>query len=203
MELKSESDFCTKHWNVKYNMPQCMIGGNVCDDCWAGKRRWADYIFTWQLVADGIIKIVPDNYKKKEKEEAPLPDVVVDKFQGYESLYELTLTTTKDDPYELREWLTKIANSNMYMTIGYIYCIELTKAGLPHIHALLFSSNKYCDGTKIKKSLKYPYRYEMKRVKLPGNYYTYINKESENQLVIDYCLKKGIPQFEELIMGKK
>jgi len=125
----------------------------------------------------------------------PLPEVIVDKFAPYESLYELTLTTTVDDPYELRMSLDKIVKSAMFEVKGYIACIELTKNSLPHIHALLFSTRKYIDGSKIKKL--YKYRYECKRVRMPKNYYDYLNKEKNNPLVIDYCAKKGIPQIWE------
>lgn len=126
-----------------------------------------------------------------------LPQEVVDKFQPYTSLYELTLTINEDDVYTLREGFNKIVSSAMFELKGYIACIELTKAGLPHIHALLFSNKKYVDGSKIKKL--YKYRYECKRVRFPGNYYNYINKERDNPLVIDYCNIKGVPQTWELI----
>lgn len=131
---------------------------------------------------------------------APMPEQVVDQYAPFESLYELTLTTDVDDPYELRQALSRIVKSAMFEVKGYIACIELTRAGLPHIHALLFSKRKYIDGTKIKKL--YAKRYECKRVRLPGNYYAYINKEKDNPLVVDYCAKKGVQQlFEELILN--
>lgn len=113
---------------------------------------------------------------------------------NWESAYEVTLTTTKDDPYELRQWIQKIAKSAMYEVIDMPYCIELTQAGLPHIHAILYSKKKFIDGTKIKK-LKFPYRYECKRVKDLAAYKNYIIKEKNNPIIIEYCLKKGISQF--------
>jgi len=134
---------------------------------------------------------------KKPKIVNDLPVEVVDKFQPYESLYELTLTIDVDDVYTLRECFNKITSSAMFEIKGYIACVELTKSGLPHIHALLFSKKKYIDGSKIKKL--YKYRYECKRVRHPGNYYDYINKERDNPAVIDYCAAKGVDQLWELI----
>lgn len=128
----------------------------------------------------------------------PLPVEVVDKFQPYQSLYELTITIDIDDVYTLRESFNKIVRSAMFEVCGYIACIELTKSGLPHIHALLFSRLQYIDGSKIKKI--YKYRYQCKKVRMPGNYHDYINKERDNPVVNEYCLKKGVPQiWEELL----
>lgn len=113
----------------------------------------------------------------------------------YQSTYELTLTTTKDDPYELRTWSKKIADSKIFGVHDMPYCIELTKNGLPHIHALIYSTKKYIDGSKVKK-LGYPYRYECKRVIDLSAYNNYIIKEKNNTTIIEYCQRKGIPQFD-------
>lgn len=109
------------------------------------------------------------------------------------SIYELTLTIDKDDPYLLRDVLKRVVNSDMYEVKNWKACIELTKAGMPHIHAVLWSDRKYCDGTKIKKF--YPYRYEFKRVRDVRGYLNYIKKESGNVSIQEYCNRKGIPQF--------
>lgn len=111
----------------------------------------------------------------------------------YESIYELTITTTKDDPYELRQIIFKIAQSAMFEVVSCAACIELTKAGLPHIHAILYSKRKYLDASKIKRFT--PYRYELKRVRNESAYTEYIKKEKDNLTVSTYCEKKGIPQF--------
>lgn len=113
---------------------------------------------------------------------------------NWESAYEVTLTTTKDDPYELRQFIKKIADSAMFSVVDMPYCIELTEAGMPHIHAILYSKKRFIDASKIKK-LGFPYRYECKRVKNLDAYKNYIMKEKENPIIIDYCLKKGIEQF--------
>ena len=112
----------------------------------------------------------------------------------HESVYELTLTTTKDDPYELRAFLKKVCKSKMFNIVYWKASIELTKAGLPHIHAILYSSNKYCDATKIK-ALKYPYRYEFIKVRDENAYNNYIIKEKYNVDINMYCERKGIPQI--------
>lgn len=130
------------------------------------------------------------------------PQVKQDFQQNFASVYEVTLTTTKDDPYELRQWVKKIADSAMYGVVDMPYCIELTQAGLPHIHAILYSSKKYCDGTKLKK-LKFPYRYEFKRVRNLEQYVKYVHKENGNNLILDYCQRKGIQQFDNGVSKEK
>lgn len=128
-----------------------------------------------------------------DKKEQPVPQQAMQ--QDYKSVYEVTLTTTKDDPYELRQWIQKIAESKIYDVTDMPYCIELTEKGLPHIHAILYSKKKYCDGTKLK-SLKFPYRYEFKRVRHLDKYIEYVHKEKNNNIIIEYCQRKGIPQFD-------
>lgn len=113
---------------------------------------------------------------------------------NYQSIYEVTLTTTKDDPYELRQWIQKLAGSAMFDVVDMPYCFELTEAGMPHVHAILYSKKKWIDSTKIK-ALKFPYRYECKRVKNLAAYKNYIIKEKDNPIIIDYCNRKGIEQF--------
>lgn len=133
--------------------------------------------------------------KSKGKDQLPaLNNEQQDPIPAHKSTYELTLTTTKDDPYELRQWLKKIVSSRMFNVVKWKACFELTEAGLPHIHAILYSDNKYCDSSKIK-SLKYPYRYEMKPVRQLEAYNNYILKEKDNPIVQEYCLKKGITQI--------
>lgn len=141
--------------------------------------------------ADAISKFAP----RVVEQPAPLPVEVIDKFLPYDSLYELTLTTNSDDIYTLRQWFAKIVKSAMFEVRGFMACIELQKNGNPHIHALIFSKKKYCDGTKIAKSLKFPWRYTFSRVRMPNNYYEYLNKEHANPDVIQFCAQKGVDQF--------
>lgn len=120
------------------------------------------------------------------------------KHPEHASAYEVTLTTTKDDPYELRTWAKKIANSKMYGVISAPYAVELMKSGMPHIHMLIYSFKKTLDGSKLK-TLGFPYRYTFARVRNLDAYFVYINKEKNNPLNIEYCLRKGIPQFDNAI----
>lgn len=109
------------------------------------------------------------------------------------SSYEVTLTTTKDDPHELKLFMDKIINSRMFEIEYYEYVFELTEAGMPHIHAILYSKRDKIDGSQIKaKGIKFPYRYECKKVRNLNNYLIYIHKEKNNNIVLQYCLAKGI-----------
>lgn len=111
----------------------------------------------------------------------------------HESVYELTMTTPNDDPYQLRQAFQAICDSAMVDCAMAYACIELTKAGLPHIHAIVYSRKKYLDAGKLKRF--HPHRYELKRVRQLDNYINYIQKEFGNPSIEDYCLKKGVPQF--------
>lgn len=138
---------------------------------------------------------VPMLYIKAEKEVVQEKPEPFDKYTGpYKSMYELTLTTDKDDPYELRQWLTKIVKSAMFKVVAFRACIELTKKGMPHIHAILYSSETFLDASKIK-ALKYPYRYELEKVHSYDKFFEYIKKEKNNVSMNMYCERKGIPQF--------
>lgn len=130
---------------------------------------------------------------KPEKPPLPVPAVRREMPPGASSAYELTLTTPEDDPYYLREALTNIVNSAMFDVHSYEACLELTEAGIPHIHAILYSKKKYLDATKIK--TKFKHRYELKRVRDLTKYINYIKKEDGSPIIQEYCLKKGIPQF--------
>lgn len=112
---------------------------------------------------------------------------------AHESVYELTLTSTEDDPYYLRMTLERIEKSAMFEIVHYEACIELTKAGLPHLHAILYSKRKTLDASKLKKMFKY--RAELKKVRNEIAFINYIKKEDGNPIVYDYCSKKGIPQI--------
>lgn len=117
---------------------------------------------------------------------------VVD-YPACNSMYEVTLTTTVDDPKALQTALERICASQMYAVKHVVACIELTEAKMPHIHALIYSDKKYCDGTKVK--LWYPYRYEFKKVRSHDAYHAYIMKEKGNEAVINYCARRGVSQF--------
>lgn len=176
-----------------------------CSDCstWCGVGDF-DYCcnkcpnWTQPSIEDMLKEIgkrVTWVYKPKHVDYLPDPaEVFFPGIPAHESVYELTLTTTKDDPYELRTFLKKVCKSKMFNIVYWKASIELTKARLPHIHAILYSSNKYCDATKIK-ALKYPYRYEFQKVRDEDAYNNYIIKEKYNVDVNMYCDQKGIPQI--------
>lgn len=140
---------------------------------------------------------ISHRFEKSRKVKKPAQEPIQEPAEiipEHKSVYELTLTTTKDDPYELRAYLNKIVRSRMFGVVKWKACYELTEAGMPHIHAILYSENKYCDATKIK-ALKFPYRYELKPVRSLHGFNNYILKEKNNPIVIEYCAKKGIPQI--------
>lgn len=114
---------------------------------------------------------------------------------GQRSIYELTLTTSKDDPKALCIAMTKIVKSKMVGSIRCKYSIELTKSGLPHIHAIIYSSKKFIDASKIKPF--WQERYELKKVISEEHYLNYILKEKNNPAIIAYCAKHNLKQFQE------
>lgn len=164
----------------------CKCDGAFLQRCNAAEQTYVD------MLAQGYMPEL-----KAKPAPAPLPQEVEDKFAPYQSIYELTLTTPVDDIAALREGFLKITRSAQFAVKGYIACIELTEAGVPHIHALLFSNIPKLNASKIK--AMYPHRYECKKVRMPGNYHAYINKEKDNQLVKDYCTLHNVEQIWEHI----
>lgn len=143
----------------------------------------------------------PKYRKVKFAEPERAPGVLPPKAEmppGAVSAYELTLTTVGDHPNELRDYLAKVIKSTVFDVVDWEACIELTEAGLPHIHAILYSRKKYVDASKIKAPkgpIKFPWRYELARVKNLDNYLNYIHKENGNPVIKAYCEKHNIPQF--------
>lgn len=173
----------------------CCPDQPICEECWCylrtERRKETDMALEahiLQLQEQGTIPKF-----RKARPECPVVPAPQPLPPGVVSVYELTLTTPEDDPYYLRESFQKIVSSAMYEVHSFEACIELTKEGLPHIHAVLYSKNKYCDASKLK--TKFKYRAELKRVRKIDNYLNYIKKEDGNPIIVDYCAKKGIPQF--------
>ncbi|AUM61759.1 Rep [uncultured virus] len=172
-------------------MAQCLIGGNMCDDCFAKglkqEREKLNCDLRKWLIDTGIVK-----------EAKPVPPIQafpeIEDVQGVNSVYELTLTTTKDDPYELRQYLDKIVKSKMFDVKAFKACMELQENGNPHIHAMLWSGKKVLNSNHIKTKIKFPYRFTLKFVRRQQNYYNYILKEKDSPIIIEYCQRKGIPQ---------
>lgn len=143
-----------------------------------------------------------DEYWRKYKYVSPvkapvrnqeIPDVDVP--PGVRSIYELTLTMPVDDPHFLKQKLEVICKSNMFEVVKYLGAFELTQAGLPHIHAILYSKRKFLDASKMKKI--FPHRFELKKVRDHHAYLNYIFKEKDNNVIIQYCQEKGITQIFE------
>lgn len=177
-----------------------------CTNMWCDNYDWSVMTETMRKAADFFARRAEEEYRRKNRIPEPPPVEALERPKveeerpelappPHESVYELTLTTTKDDPYELRGALEKIVKSFMFEVVAWEACIELQQNGFPHIHAVIYSSRKYCDGTKIRTVQKFPYRYTFSRVKHLPQFLLYIKKEKNNAQVIDYCLLKGIPQF--------
>lgn len=167
------------------SLPDCEFGGELAYELCPGRDiGYHDPMcIHWDIKpVDKFIRIPGVLY--------PLPD--------HESAYEVCLTSPEDNPYYLRETLQKIVASAIYDVVYWEASMELTEAGMPHIHALILSKKKYLDGTKVKAPkgpFKFKHRYSFKRVRKMVNYINYIKKENRNPIIIDYCVKKGIPQF--------
>lgn len=130
-----------------------------------------------------------------ERKKAQPPQIIYEEkgLLKYESMYELTLTTNVDDPYHLRTALQKIVKSKMNGVVHWEAAMELTKAGMPHIHAVLYSSKKYLDATKIKKI--FDKRFSLSKVRDEQAWLKYIIKMKNDNVTHLYCEKKGIPQL--------
>lgn len=159
------------------------------------------------LYLRGTLKSLPQECEDEDPElardnpEAPTPPreaLVTGRGDGLSQppstvAYELTLTTTKDDPYELRQILATVVSKPMFGVKSWGACFEQQKNGMPHIHAVLYTENKYMDVTKMKRYI--PYRFECKRVRDLNKYLNYIQKDSGVPSILEYCARKGIDQF--------
>lgn len=176
----------------------CCPDQPMCEICWcdirAIRRQETDveiqeYILSLQ--DQGVIPKFEPKPKKPERVKQVQDPIPVP--PGTDSVYELTLTSPDDDVYYLRQSLQKIVESRMFEVIHFKACIELTQAGLPHIHAILYSKKKFLDATKLK--TKFKHRAELSKVRMHSNYLNYIKKEDGNITIQEYCQKKGVPQF--------
>lgn len=172
--------------------------GELCAECISleqsfekeCKVKWFD-----DFSKTSIFEFLQDEERRKREEETKpktLPRAEATP-PAAKHIYELTLTTTKDDPYELRTALNKIIKSKMFNVKKYVACMELTKNNLPHVHACLWMDCKYVDVSKVKKFISY--RYEFKPVRDLDAYLNYIKKEDGNNIIREYCQKKGIEQI--------
>lgn len=171
---------------------KCLVNGNMCDQCFDDSisvDRKKMHVMIDALEKDsGFLGDLKSAVTVEEF--AEIKDV-----QGVNSVYELTLTTTKDDPYEIRMYFDKIVKSKMFDVKAFKACMELQQNGNPHIHAMLWSGKKVLNSNHVKTKIKYPYRFTLKFVRRQQNFYNYILKEKDSPNIIEYCLKKGIPQI--------
>jgi len=181
------------------SLPSCDSGDEYAYELCPGRDMGIHYIWCKHWDIRPQQKLEQAVGPGRAGREPGAPGKVVGGLLPYDaaSAYELTMTTTKDDPYELRQFLQKIVESKAFAVKGWSACIELQANGMPHIYAVLYSEKNYLDASKIKNRIKFPYRFELKRVKSLNNYFKYLKKEDGNASIIEYCLKKGIPQFWE------
>lgn len=139
---------------------------------------------------------VPHKYEEQKPE--PVPDVggvIHPEIPMHSSVYHLTITTDKDDPYEIRDALHKFVQSAQVEAVYWIAAMELTKAKLPHIHVAVYSKRKYIDVKKISKAKYFQKRFQLNQVKDLEKYLLYINKNYRCIDTEEYCARKSIPQF--------
>lgn len=169
---------------------KCLVNGNMCDQCFdesiVAERKKTNVMIDGLEKESGFLSDLKSAVTVEEFDE--IKDV-----QGVNSVYELTLTTTKDDPYELRMYFDKICKSKMFDVKAFKACVELQQNGNPHIHAMLWSGKKVLNSNHIKAKIKFPYRFSLAFVRRQQNFYDYILKEKDSPIIIEYCRKKGIP----------
>lgn len=187
---------CDRRYYDEDLQSECCPEQPVCDTCWKIRvqQTFKDYVI-WEnkLLAQLQEKGIVPKFKDRQERVRPVPEPEVPVPEGTCSIYELTMTSPDDDVYYLRQSLQKIVESRMFEVIAWKACIELTKAGLPHIHAILYSKKDFLDASKLK--TKFKHRAEMVKVRSHANYLNYMKKEDGNAIIADYCQKKGIPQF--------
>lgn len=190
-------------------------GENACHVCGLEFDKFCDdlKVKSWKNIAlykDELARVIDDwiNEQAHAMRENAKPNPPRDRAPGEmaeghrgdgspphktKHVYELTLTSDKDDIYDMRTALDKIVKSKMFDVKAFNACVELTQNHLPHIHAILWMDCKYVDVSKVKKF--WPKRYEFKPVRMIDNYLNYIQKENGNPIIQEYCANKGIPQF--------
>lgn len=139
---------------------------------------------------------VPHKYEEVKAEPVPqVGGVIHPEIPMHSSVYHLTITTDKDDPYELREALHKFVQSAQVEAVYWIAAIELTKSKLPHLHVAVYSKRKYIDVKKISKAKYFHGRFQLNQVRDLEKYLLYINKNFRDIITEEYCARKAIPQF--------
>lgn len=113
--------------------------------------------------------------------------------------WELTLTTDVNDPHTLLSDFRRIVSSKMFIISSYYAVIELTKVGIPHIHAYIESTK--INASRIRKL--YKKRFTLSRVRNLKAYKDYLDKDKDDIILVNYLKEKklsrvysynGIPQ---------
>lgn len=185
---------CDRRYFDNDIMDMCCPEQPTCGKCYQLERVEANQYLMHYVF--GAPPNKPAQIKKVEKVVEPERVGGVPLFEA-KSMYELTLTTDKDDPYELRQYLDKVIKSKMYEVKRWEAVIELQKNGNPHIHAVLYTDRDFLDTSKLKakKGIGFPYRATFEKVRKPTNYLKYMKKDFTDNITSNYCLKKGIPHF--------
>lgn len=142
-------------------------------------------------------KVILSDFKFEITEDIKnmVEDVLEKKFPTVEkklSQFEVTLTTIDTDPYKIIENMQKIAKSKMFEITEWKACLELTVNERPHIH-MWISTPTVIQPSRIRKIHKE--RFTCSRVRNPRAYLEYLEKEKNNDKVINYCLEKKCEQF--------
>lgn len=109
--------------------------------------------------------------------------------------YELTLTVPADEDNvicDLTTHMHKIVKSKMFKISEWFACIELTKNKVPHIHMYIVSEKTIL---KSRIAKLYPHVFHLSKVRNVKKYLEYMEKEKNNQEVINYCKEKKCSQF--------
>lgn len=125
----------------------------------------------------------------------PKEVIIVNDSYNYDpgvSYYELTLTQPDGDerPHALLAMCDKIVTSKIFGVVDYLYCLELTEKGVPHVHMFISTSKKYLDATKV----KWPYRFSLSRVRSVPDLIKYILKDVDPRIGA-YCILHSVSQF--------
>ena len=179
------------------NIDACLrFGSCFCWDNLALTPESSERIHTYVL-SQGSVQSARAQFVRTYQSDHPHPErpPLVQGIQGIKSVYELTLTTPDDDPLPLRRFLDRVVSSKMFGVLAFTACFELTKNGMPHIHAMLWSSKNLLNSNHIRVKMGYPHRFTLSKVRMETNYWDYIHKDCDNPETQAYCAKHDLEQI--------
>lgn len=113
----------------------------------------------------------------------------------YKNAYAITLTQATESVSDLQNNVDKIIRSKMFGIQDYIYCWELTKNNMPHIH-MMVKTNSYVDASKVL-LLNGHDRVDVKKLKTKIDILKWINyilkKKSSHEY--QYFNDQGVPEL--------